>query len=63
MRVLLPTDSFCNELKWLSYTPLLPKDFILLTISSGTLHDGQNQSTPPKDFILLMISLYSFDDL
>jgi hypothetical protein len=28
----LPTDSFCNELKWLPYTPLLPNNFIILTI-------------------------------
>ncbi len=32
MRVLSSTDLFCNELKWLPYTPLLPNNFIILTI-------------------------------
>jgi hypothetical protein len=48
MRVLSSTDSFCNELKWLPYTPLLPNDFIILTVLEVPYMMGR---IGPKDVV------------
>ncbi len=44
----MSSDSFYNEVKWLPYTPLLPNNFIILTILVVPYMMGR---IGPKDFV------------